>query len=84
MHDKKELCDKITALYPDIGACGMNVDVSWDEQEKMWVVHLEKDVHKLDHYLATTDADYCMDDKQCVSLGLEIAQLRKNIEGKQF
>jgi len=25
-----------------------------------------------------------MDGKQCVSLGLEIAQLKKNIEGQQY
>jgi hypothetical protein len=30
------------------------------------------------------DAERCMEGKQCVSLGLEIAQLRKNLEGKQF
>jgi hypothetical protein len=30
------------------------------------------------------DADACMEGKQCVSLGLEIAQLKKNIAGEQY
>jgi hypothetical protein len=50
----------------------------------MWIVHLEKNTHSLKHFLELMDADQCMKGKQCVSLGLEIAQLQKNIEGKQF
>ncbi len=84
MYDKKELCAKIIALYPDIGACGLNLDVQYDEGKKCWVVRLTKDNHKLTHYLDVPEADLCMDGKECVSLGLEIAQLKENIKGKQF
>jgi len=31
MIDKKELCDKIRRLYPDIGECGIDVDVEYDQ-----------------------------------------------------
>jgi hypothetical protein len=84
MYTDNELCEKITKLYPEIGACGIDIDVTYDEQNKSWVVHLRKDSHSLNHFLDLMDADKCMEGKQCVSLGLEIAQLRKNIEGKQF
>jgi hypothetical protein len=84
MHNKKELCDKIVSLYPDIGECGINVSVEYDKKNKAWVVDLKKDAHELKHYLESSDADLCMEGKQCVALGLEISQLRKNIEGKQF
>ncbi len=84
MYNEKELCEKITSLYPDIGTCGIDIEVSYNEKEKSWVVHLEKGTHALDHFLAMLDAERCMEGKQCVSLGLEIAQLRKNLEGKQF
>jgi hypothetical protein len=47
-------------------------------------VHLKKGTHALDHFLDLMDADTCMEGKQCVSLGLEIAQLLNNIEGKQY
>lgn len=84
MYDKKELCEKITAIYPEIGVCGIDIDVSYDKEKKSWVVDLTKGENNLKHYLEVPDADTCMDGKQCVSLGLEIAQLKKNIEGKQF
>ena len=64
MHSKQELCGKIKELYPEIGECGIDVDVEHDNQKNVWVVDLKKN--------------------KCVSLGLEIAQLRRNIEGQQF
>jgi hypothetical protein len=48
------------------------------------VVDLIKDSHELKHYLDLPEADECMEGNKCVPLGLEIAQLKKNIEGKQF
>ncbi len=80
MHDKKELCEKIIAIHPDIGECGIDVNVDWDEGQKAWVVDLKKDEHELKTYLEPEDADGCMEGKQCVSLGLQIAQLKSNID----
>jgi hypothetical protein len=84
MFNADQLCEKITALYPEIGICGIDVDVTKDHTENTWVVHLKKNSHKLNHFLELMDADQCMDGKQCVALGLDIAQLQKNIAGKQF
>ena len=84
MINEIELCRKITDLYPEIGECGIEVDVIHDEDKRVWVVDLKKEGHELKHYLEYTDADDCIDGKQCVSLGLEIAQLRKNILGNQY
>ena len=84
MYNKEELCTKITEIYPEIGQCGVDIDVSFDDEKHAWVVDLTKDSHELKHYLDLPEADECMDGHQCVSLGLEIAQLRKNIERKQF
>ena len=80
MHDKKELCEKIRAIHPDIGECCIDVDVDWDEAKKAWTVDLKKNKHELKTYLEPEDADGCMEGKQCVSLGLQIAQLKANIE----
>lgn len=84
MYNETELCKKITSLYPDIGQCGIDIDVDFDEAKNTWVIHLKKDSHSLNHFLEIPDANQCMEGKQCVALGLDIAQLRKNIEGKQF
>jgi hypothetical protein len=80
MIDKSELCEKIISIYPDIGQCGIEVQVEYDEKQKRWVVDLKKNGHKLKTYLEDGDAEKCLEGVQCVSLGIEIAQLRSNIE----
>ena len=80
MIDKDELCQKIVNLYPDIGKCGIDVNVDFDTDNNTWVVDLKKDKQELKTYLEAGDAENCMEGKQCVSLGIEIAQLRANIE----
>ena len=84
MYDKEQLCKKITEIYPEIGECGIDVDVNFDADRNTWVVSLEKDSHTLKHYLDLPEADSCMEGDKCIPLGLEIAQLKKNIQGKQF
>ncbi len=84
MYTAEELCEKIVSIYPDIGECGIDINVDYNKVENTWMVHLKKGSHKLDHFLETGDADSCVEGKKCIALGLEIAQLRKNIEGDQF
>ena len=80
MYNKKELCEKIKGIYPDIGECGIDVDVEYDEGKKAWIVDLKKDNHELKTHLEPAEADQCMEGQQCVSLGLQVAQLKANIE----
>ncbi len=80
MYNKNELCEKIKGIYPDIGECGIDVDVEYDEGKKAWIVDLKKDNHELKTYLEPAEADQCMEGKQCVALGLQVAQLKTNIE----
>ena len=80
MVDKNELCEKIRSIYPDIGECGIAVHVEYDEENKRWVVDLKQGGHELKTYLEDGDAEKCLNGIQCVSLGVEIAQLKGNIE----
>jgi hypothetical protein len=80
MYDKKELCDRIRSLYPEIGECGIEVNVEFDENKKVWAVDLKKENHHLKTYLEPLDAKTCIEGQQCVSLGLQIAQLVANIK----
>jgi hypothetical protein len=84
MHAKEELMKKITDIYPDINQQGMKISVEFDPEKNVWVVDLKKGDHELKHHLEIADADGCMEGRECVSLGLEIAQLKKNIEGQQY
>lgn len=78
--NKKELCDKIRSLYPDVGECGIDVNVDYDDTNDRWKVYLKKDKKELKTFLEPGDADLCMKGKQCVSLGIEINQLKDSID----
>ena len=80
MIDNNGLCQKIRELYPDVGECGIDVAAAYDSVEKSWVVHLKKGNQELKTYLEEGDAEKCMLGEVCVGLGIEIAQLRANIE----
>jgi hypothetical protein len=80
MVSKDELCEKIREIYPDIGECGIDVDVEFDQDHDRWVVDLKKDAQQLKTYLEEGDAEMCLSGQQCVGLGIEIAQLRDSIE----
>jgi hypothetical protein len=78
--DKNELCEKIRSIYPDIGECGIAVNVEYDETNNRWAVDLKQGERELKTFLEDGDAEKCLNGIQCVSLGVEIAQLRGNIE----
>jgi hypothetical protein len=80
MIDKAQLCAKIIEIYPDIGQCGIDVDVEYDSEQSRWVVGLKKDHHAVKTFLDSGDAELCLVGKQCVSLGIEINQLRDTVE----
>lgn len=80
MVDKDELCEKIRSIYSDIGECGIGVKVEYDGEQKRWRVDLKKGGQELKTFLEDGDAENCLKGIQCVSLGIEIAQLKGNIE----
>ncbi|MFP3981408.1 MAG: hypothetical protein ACLFUY_08445 [Desulfobacterales bacterium] len=79
MYNKDELCAKIKDIYPDIGECGIDVSVDYDSEKNAYIVDLKKDQHELTTHLEPEDAETCMNGKQCIGLGLQIAQLKDNI-----
>ena len=79
MIDKDQLCQKIRDIYPDIGECGIDVDVAFDETNQRWVVDLKKGSRRMKTFLEEGDAEFCLQGRQCVSLGIEISQLRDTI-----
>lgn len=78
--DKKDLCSKIMEIYPDIGQCGIDMNVEYDDVNGRWQVNLKKDDTELKTFLEPSDVELCMEGKQCVSLGIEINQLKDTIE----
>lgn len=77
MITKERLCKKIEKVYPSVGECGLDIKAEYDESEKSWVVYLKKGKRTIKHFLPQEDVQACMDEKQCVGLGIEIAQFRE-------
>lgn len=75
-YDNDKLCKKIKEVFPDIGECGIDMKVDYDDEKKAYIVHLEKGGKKIKTHLEPDDADTCMDGKQCIGLGIQIAQFR--------
>ena len=76
MLDKKSLCEKIHQLYPDMGDCETDLDVEWDTDLETWVVDFNKGPFRIRHYLEDEDAAACLEDGQCIGLGIEFGQFR--------
>ena len=80
MTTRRELCNKITEVFPEIGVCGIDLNVDYDKNTKAWAVDLKRKGHNLKTFLEINEADSCIEGKECVSLGLQVAQLRENID----
>ncbi len=79
MYTPEKLCETIRSVYPDVGACGVNIKTCFDPDNMAWVVQLKHGNRKLSTYVDPEDAGPCMDGKQCLGLGLQIFQLKDNL-----
>lgn len=78
--NKEEICQRIQKIYPNIGKCGIDLNVIYDDENKRWRVSLKRSGKELRTYLEPGDAELCIDRKQCLSLGIEITQLKDSID----
>ena len=80
MIEKELLCEKIRSIYPEVGDCDMDVEVEWDEEKGTWIIDLRAGAHDLQTHLEPDDAKDCLKGKKCVNLGVQIAQLKSNVQ----
>ena len=80
MLSNQALCLQIRKIYPEIGACGIDLAVDFEERHNRWVVYLTRNGKRLKTNIAPEDVEKCMQGKQCVGLGIEINQLKDSIE----
>lgn len=74
------LKDKILEFHPEIAAKAINLDVSFDQQSRRYMLKLSKDAQEFGVYLDQEDADSCMDGKKCVNLAVQVAQFLAEFE----
>ena len=76
MIDKNTLCEKIHDIYPELGECNQNLEVTWDSDVEAWTVNFEKEGYRIKHYLEDEDTVSCIEHDQCVGLGIDVGQFR--------
>ena len=77
----KELCHKINDIYPELGGCaGGNVDVSYDDEKKAWLVDLRRGELHLATHLEPEDVTSCVEGERCLPLSVQVQQLVDNVQ----
>ena len=76
MLTNKQVCDRLSAIYPDFGQCGENIDVDWDQENQAWAIDFGYDGYRIRHYLENEDAAVCIIDNRCVGMAIEFGQFR--------
>ena len=74
MNAKIELCKIVSEHYPDVGQCCIEAETAYDKDDRYWVVHLKRGNQSIKHFLPPKDAEFCMQGKQCLNLGIEMNQ----------
>jgi len=72
--------DMIYELHPEIVQHAMNLSVTFDAGQNIYVLTFSRGGRELKTYLDKQDADECMGGKKCIHLGVQIAQFLDDFE----
>jgi hypothetical protein len=61
-------------IVSQINTQPITMKVVWDSERNVWEVNFKKDGHRIKHYLENEDAASCLEDKQCIGLGIAFGQ----------
>ena len=74
MVNQTQLCEKLSEIYPELGACDRNMAVAWDDDNQAWAVDFTLKGEPVRHYLEDADAAACLLGRQCIGVGIEFGQ----------
>ena len=80
MYNAEQICEKIRSVFSDVGECGVDLNVNFDEANKAWAVSLKKEDKQLKTFIDPVDATECIDENNCLGLGWQISQLKNNLK----
>ena len=76
----KDLCEKIRSIYPELGGCGGDVRVSYDDTGKSWTVDLTRGNNRWSAALEPEDVTSCLEGERCASVAVQVLQLVNGAE----
>lgn len=74
--DPEVLCNKIKEIFPDLGECAIDIKVYWDQELGKYTVILEKGERTAKIYLEDEEVKDCLMGKKCISLALQVGQMK--------
>lgn len=77
MYDRTEVCRKITEILPELGSCGLDLNVFYDDRLQVWRVSYDEEGRHALTFLEEEDVERCLSGRECLSLGLMAHQLRE-------
>ncbi len=80
MASKQDLCRKIQEIMPEAGQCGIDFKVDYDKRNQCWAVDLQESGHHLKTFIDDVEAQDCLGKEKCISVGLQIGQLKENLK----
>lgn len=80
MTSRKDICSKIEKIMPEAGRCGVDFNVEYDSRNHAWVVDLHQGRIHLKTFVEESEAENCLDGDRCIPLGLQIGQLKRNLD----
>lgn len=80
MATKNDICRKIEEIIPEAGKCGTDFSVEYDEANHAWSVDLHHGTIHLKTFVEDGEAESCLEGEQCIPLGLQIGQLKRNLD----
>lgn len=80
MATKDDICRKIEEIIPEAGKCGIDYNVEYDNKNHAWSVDLHSGKQHLKTFIEDTEAESCLGDNRCIPLGLQVGQLKRNLD----
>ena len=77
MDDRLAVCRKITDVLPELGTCGVDLNVDYDARLQAWRVSYDEEGRHALTFLEVEDVDRCLNGSECLSLGVMAHQLRE-------
>ena len=74
----ENLSAKLKQIHPEVDKYGLGLEVRFDEAKQAWVATFSKGEHTLETHMEENDVQSCMNDVQCVYVGVQLGQFIKN------
>jgi hypothetical protein len=80
----EKLTAKLKEIHPEIDAYCLGLKVRFDKDKRAWIATFRKGDHTLETHMEEQDVQNCMNNVQCVYVGVQLGQFVKNYcEGGQ-